>query len=92
MMGDTTLSRIALTATNATCAHCARLITDALSKEKGVTSVHVDSLKARVMVGFDTGQTSAESILGVLKRSGYPARLIAEVPAPTQLRELQRAA
>jgi copper chaperone CopZ len=77
------LSKVALTFYNASCAHCVRIVTRALGSENGVTSIEVDSAMGRLIVGFDAGRTSVESIRGLMERSGYSTQAVASVmPLP----------
>jgi copper chaperone CopZ len=86
------LSKVALAFSNASCAHCVRVVTRLLGGENGVTSVGVDTAGGRLIVGFDNGRTSVESICGLMERSGYPTRAVVSVAAAPRVGVLQRAA
>jgi len=74
------VGRIALGIDNASCAHCARVITCSLKRVDGVISVEVDPYGRQVIVDFDPARISVESIRSVLLSSGYPCRLPSASP------------
>jgi copper chaperone CopZ len=86
------LSKVDLMFSNASCAHCVRIVTRLLGGEDGVTSIEMDTAAGRLIVGFDAGRTSMESICGLMERSGYPTRAVASVTALPQVGVLQKVA
>lgn len=70
------MGRAALSFVNATCAHCARVVTRSLERMDGVVSVEVDPVGQRVLVGYDPARTTLESIRSRMERAGYPTRLL----------------
>lgn len=70
------LGRIALGFTNASCAHCARIVTRSLQKNEGVLSVEVDPTGQRVLVDFDPRRVSVDSLRMEMEGAGYPTRLL----------------
>ncbi len=80
------MSRVDLHFANASCAHCARLVSHSLENVDGVDAVNVDRSRSRVVVDFDPARISIDSIRSVMEQSGYPTRLLAEkvIPFPQQ--------
>ncbi|MGE5618331.1 MAG: heavy-metal-associated domain-containing protein [Sphingomonadaceae bacterium] len=70
------MSRISLTFANASCAHCARVVTRSLQKMDGVLSVEVDRVGQRVLVGYDSTRVSLDTIRSRMEGAGYPTRLL----------------
>lgn len=87
------MKEIGLSFTNASCAHCAKLVSRSLGGVKGVEDVRVDPDELRVWVHFDPSLLSSDSIRKVMERSGYPTQVVARRPALSILRPpLSRAA
>jgi copper chaperone CopZ len=86
------LGRVNLNFANASCAHCARLVTRSLEKVRGVLSVDVDRQAQRLTVGFDPSLVSVGVIRSVMEETGYPTRLISERITPFPRRLFSRAA
>ncbi len=70
------MGRAALGFVNASCAHCARVVTRSLQKVDGVLSVEVDRAGQRVLVGFDPTRVTVDSIRSSMEGAGYPTRLL----------------
>lgn len=70
------LSRVTLGFTNASCSHCARVVTRSLQGVAGVLSVQVDQAGRRVMIHYDPSLVSVDSIQSVMEGSGYSTRLL----------------
>jgi len=70
------LSRVNLSFANASCAHCARIVTRSLGRVNGVLSVQVDAMRQRVMVHYDPSRVSLDSIQSLMEGSGYSTRLL----------------
>lgn len=70
------MGRVNLGFTNASCAHCARVVTRSLQKMSGVLSVEVDRVGQRVLVGYDPTRVSLDSIRSAMEGAGYPTRLL----------------
>lgn len=70
------LGRIALGFSNASCAHCARVVTRSLQKNEGVLGVEVDPSGRRVLVDFDPRRVSVDSLRAQMEVAGYPTRLL----------------
>ncbi len=81
------MSKTALSFANASCAHCAHLVTRILQSADGIRWVEVDQGCQRVLVDFDPTVISLESIQGLMEKSGYPSQL-ADADAPPPLRQL----
>jgi copper chaperone CopZ len=73
------LSRVALAFSNASCAHCVRIVTRLLGEQDGIGSIREDAAAGRLMVEFDSTAVSVESICGLMERAGYPTRAIASL-------------
>ncbi len=86
------LSSTALSFANASCAHCARLVTQVLQGQEGIRSVEVDRVRLRVYVDFDPTQISLEAIRGLMERSGYPTQVAEEDSSDLRLPTPSRAA
>lgn len=72
------MDRVDLHFENASCAHCARLVSQSLRKVEGVLSVDVDRLGQKVTVAFDPSLVTVDSIRSVMEKTGYPTRLLSE--------------
>lgn len=70
------MSRVTLSFANASCRHCARLVTRSLQKIDGILSVEVDQVGRRVLVYYDPFRVSVDSILSLMEGSGYSTRLL----------------
>jgi copper chaperone CopZ len=70
------LGRIALGFSNASCAHCARIVTRSLQRNEGVLGVEVDAMGQRVLVDFDPRRVSVDSLRAQMEGAGYPTRLL----------------
>lgn len=70
------MSRANLAFVNASCAHCARLVTRSLQRMEGILSVEVDRVGQRVLVAFDSTRVSLDTIRSRMEGSGYPTRLL----------------
>lgn len=87
------MKEIGLSFTNASCAHCANLVSRSLSSVNGVGDVRVDPNELRVWVHFDPSLLSSDSIRKMMERSGYPTQVVASRSALSILRPpLSRAA
>lgn len=82
------MSRVDLHFANASCAHCARLVSRSLEKLEGVRLVNVDPSHQRITVGFDPSLVTVDSIRSMMERTGYPTRLLAERVTPFPPRPL----
>lgn len=71
------MGKITLGFANASCAHCARLVTRSLQKVDGIVSVEVDRIGQKLLVVFDPGRVSVDAIRSLLEGSGYSTRLLA---------------
>lgn len=60
-----------------TCGHCAKTITKAVNKLKGVTNVAVNVEKKQAQVTYDPAQVKADAIATAITASGYKAKLAA---------------
>ncbi len=70
------MSRASLGFANASCAHCARVVTRHLQKLDGVHSVEVDPIGQRVLVAYDPARVSLDHIRSQMEGAGYPTRLL----------------
>lgn len=87
------MKEIRLSFANASCAHCANLVSRSLRGVDGVEDVRIDRDELRVCVHFDPSLLSSDSIRKMMERSGYPTRVVASRPALSTLRPpLSRAA
>ena len=77
---------IALSFANASCAHCARIVTRTLQTAEGIWSVDVDQTGQRVLVDFDPTRISIEAIRALMRGAGYPTRLVDGAPVPLYAR------
>ena len=84
--GDYQVSRVDLQFANASCAHCVRLVSQALGTVNGVSDIEVDQARRLLAVEFDPTFISVDLIRSVMERAGYPTRPLQEgmVPFPTQ--------
>lgn len=82
------MGRVDLHFTNASCAHCARLVSQSLRKVDGVLSVDVDRIGQKVTVGFDPSRVTVDSIRSTMDETGYPTRLLSERIIPFSPRPL----
>ncbi len=82
------MGRIDLHFTNASCAHCARLVSHSLGKVDGVLSVDVDRIDQKVIVAFDPSRVTVDSIRSIMEETGYPTRLLSERIVPFSPRPL----
>ena len=71
------MGKITLAFANASCAHCARLVTRTLAAVDGVLSVDVDRIELQVVVQYDPSRVSADAIRAVMEGSGYSTRTVA---------------
>jgi copper chaperone CopZ len=70
------LSRVTLGFANASCRHCARVVTNSLQQVDGVLTVQVDQVGRRVMVHYDPSRVSIGTLQSMMEGSGYSTRLI----------------
>lgn len=70
------MSRVTLSFANASCTHCARVVTRSLQRLDGVLSVQVDQADGRVLVHFDPSRVSVDSIRSLMEGAGYATRLL----------------
>ena len=82
------MGRVDLHFENASCAHCARLVSQSLRKVEGVLSVDVDQLGQKVTVAFDPSLVTVDSIRSVMEKTGYPTRLCSVRITPLSPRPL----
>lgn len=76
------MGRVDLHFANASCAHCARLVSQSLEKVDGVVGVDIDRLNSRLVVDFDPARVSIDTIRSMMEQTGYPTRLLAERSLP----------
>lgn len=69
------MSRVTLSFANASCRHCARVVTNSLQKVDGVLSVQVDQVGRRVMVHYDPSRVSIDLLRSLMEGSGYSTQL-----------------
>lgn len=82
------MGRVDLHFANASCAHCARLVSQSLKSVDGVLSVDVDQFGEKVTVGFDPSRVTVGSIRLIMEKTGYPTTLLSERTTPFTPRPL----
>lgn len=73
------MSKVILDIPEITCGHCAMMITNALKPTAGVKEVKVDIPKHEVLLEFDEGQISLDSVKEILANEEYPVEEVRSV-------------
>lgn len=82
--------RVSLSLSGMHCSSCAGLIERSLKKVAGVSLANVNFAAEKALVDFDSGETTVESLIEAVEKSGYKAQVVDQTDTEFETKKRQK--